>query len=136
MHLCFICLCGVLDDFTLCVLDFLVFLVFTCFSFLDILDLCVVNNRLFYLRLRGLSVFCFWDLCFNSLSGVLARSCGMLWDVRLFSCYELYSLFFYCFSLSFSGDAMDRFLLRLFDLRNSLLLLKQFLFLVFVIWFS
>jgi len=67
-------------------------------------------------------------LCFNSLSGVLARSCGMLWDVRLFSCYELYSLFFYCFSLSFSGDAMDRFLLRLFDLRNSLLLLKQFLF--------
>jgi len=59
MHLCFICLCGVLDDFTLCVLDFFVFLCFTVFSFLDILDLSVCNNRLFYLRLRGLSVFCF-----------------------------------------------------------------------------
>jgi NADH-quinone oxidoreductase subunit D len=37
-------------------------------------------------------------------------------------------LFFYCFSLSFSGDAMDRLVLRLFDMRNSLCLLKQFLF--------
>lgn len=52
----------------------------------------------------------------------------MLWDVRLFSCYELYSLFYFVFSLSFSGDAMDRFILRLFDMRNSLLLCKQFLF--------
>jgi len=46
----------------------------------------------------------------------------------LFSCYELYSLFYFCFSISFSGDAMDRFVLRLFDMRNSLLLCKQFLF--------
>jgi NADH:ubiquinone oxidoreductase subunit D len=37
-------------------------------------------------------------------------------------------LFIFCFSLSFGGDAMDRFSLRLFELRNSLLLCKQFLF--------
>jgi hypothetical protein len=73
-------------------------------------------------------LFCFWDLLFNSLSGVLARCCGLLWDVRLYCCYELYSLFIFVFSISFGGDAMDRFSLRLFDIRNSLLLVKQFLF--------
>jgi len=83
---------------------------------------------MFYLRLRGLAYFSFWDLCFNSLSGFSARSVGLLWDVRLFSCYELYSLFFFNFVLSFNGDAMDRFILRLFELRNSLCLCKQFLF--------
>jgi len=37
-------------------------------------------------------------------------------------------LFFFNFVLSFNGDAMDRFILRLFELRNSLFLCKQFLF--------
>jgi len=135
MHLAFICLCGVLDDFTFGLLDFLFFLLVTNFFFCDLCDLLLVNNRLFYLRLRGLSLFSFWDLCFNSLSGVFARSCGLMWDVRLFSCYELYSLFFFNFSLSFNGDAMDRFLLRLFELRNSLFLCKQFLFWFFLYGF-
>jgi NADH-quinone oxidoreductase subunit D len=78
MHLAFICLCGCLDDFTFCVLDFFVCCVVTNFFFLDIVDLWVCNNRLFFIRLRGLSLFSFWDICFNSLSGVLARSCGLL----------------------------------------------------------
>ena len=128
MHLAFICLCGCLDDFTFGLLDFLFFIIVTNLFLLDLLDLMVCSNRFFYLRLRGLSLFSFWDICFNSLSGVLARSCGLLWDVRLFSCYELYSLFYFCFAISFSGDSMDRFILRLFDMRNSLLLCKQFLF--------
>jgi len=37
--------------------------------------------------------------------------------------------------LSFNGDAMDRFILRLFELRNSLLLCKQFLFWFFLFGF-
>ena len=128
MHLAFICLCGCLDDFTFGLLDFLFFIIVTNLFLLDLLDLMVCSNRFFYLRLRGLSLFSFWDICFNSLSGVLARSCGLLWDVCLFSCYELYSLFYFCFAISFSGDSMARFIFRLFDMWNSLLLCKQFLF--------
>jgi len=59
MHLAFICLCGCLDDFTFGLLDFLFFIILTNFFLLDILDLLVCNNRMFYLRLRGLSLFSF-----------------------------------------------------------------------------
>jgi len=78
MHLAFICLCGCLDDFTFGLLDFLFFCLSTNFFLVDLLDLLVCNNRMFYLRLRGISFFSFWDLCFNSLSGFNARSCGLL----------------------------------------------------------
>jgi len=126
MHLAFICLCGCLDDLSFGVLDFIFFIIITCLFLLELFDCLVVNNRLFYLRLRGLSLCNFWDLIFNSLSGLLSRSLGLLWDCRLFSCYECYIIFVFDFSFSLLGDAQDRFLLRLFDMRNSLLLLKQF----------
>jgi len=38
---------------------------------------------------------------------------------------------FFWFCLSFCGDVFDRFVLRLFDMRNALLLLKQLLLLFF-----
>jgi NADH:ubiquinone oxidoreductase subunit D len=77
MHLAFICLCGVLDDFTFGCLDFLFFLISSCFLLCDLVDHFVLTNRFVYLRLRGLTCLSFWDLCFNSLSGLLARCVGL-----------------------------------------------------------
>ena len=53
-------------------------LLLTLLFLYDIYDLLFLGNRLFYLRLRGLSYFDCYDLCFMSLSGVLSRSLGMV----------------------------------------------------------
>jgi len=50
-------LLGLLDDFVFGFLDFLLMLLVTIFFLLDIVDLFVLGNRIFYLRLRGLSFF-------------------------------------------------------------------------------
>ena len=131
MHVAFICLCGCLDDLSFGLLDYVLFVCLSCMFLLELFDLLLLNNRISYLRLRGISLLVLWDLCFNSVSGVLARSVGLLWDCRLFSCYELYLIFTFDFSFSLCGDAQDRFCLRLFDMRNSLLLCKQVLYCFF-----
>jgi hypothetical protein len=87
MHVAYFCLCGVFDDLSFGLLDFVLFFVCTCLFLLDLYDLLCVNNRISYLRLRGISLLCIWDLCFNSISGVLSRSCGLCYDVRLFICF-------------------------------------------------
>jgi NADH:ubiquinone oxidoreductase subunit D len=77
MHLAFMCLCGLLDDFVFGFCDFFLMLIITILFLVDLYDLFVLGNRLFYLRLRGLSYFDLYDLIFMSISGVLSRSLGM-----------------------------------------------------------
>ena len=91
----------------------------------------LINNRNFYLRLRGLSILDVYDIMYLSCSGVMSRSLGMVWDVRLFSSYELYFLlqFDYCFC--YTCFFFDRFYIRLFDMRMSLLIVKQLFFNIF-----
>jgi len=84
--------------------------------------------------LRGLFVVDFLDFVFMSLSGFFVRSVGMLWDIRLFSCYDLYFLLLWDLCFCFLGDAYDRFLLRLFDMRMSLFLCKQCFFCFFLLF--
>lgn len=78
MHLAFMCLLGLLDDFLYGFIDFCCMLCISCLFVLDLYDILFIGNRLFYIRLRGLHFFDIMDLCFNSCSGVLARSLGMV----------------------------------------------------------
>ncbi len=125
MHCAFICLLGCLDDISFSLLEYVLFLIRSNLFLLELFDSVCINNKITYLRLRGIGVFDFYDISYNSISGVLARSCGLLWDCRLFSCYEIYSILNFDFAYSICGDAQDRFILRVFDMRNSLICLKQ-----------
>jgi len=128
MHVAFFCLCGVFDDISFGLLDFLFYMFFCLLFLFDLYDLLCLNNRISFLRLRGISLLCLWDLIFNSISGVLSRSCGLIYDCRLFNCYEIYSCLCFDFSFCCCGDAQDRFCLRCFDMRNSCLLCITFYF--------
>lgn len=78
MHVAFMVFCGILDDFVFGFCDFLMILILTMIFLLDLYDIFCYGNRLFYLRLRGLSYFDVFDLCFMSLSGVISRSLGLV----------------------------------------------------------
>ena len=71
MHLAFMVFLGLLDDFVFGFCDFLSLLLLTMIFLLDLYDLFVFGNRVFYLRLRGLSYFDLYDLCFMILDGVV-----------------------------------------------------------------
>jgi len=78
MHCAYICLVGVLDDFGFGLLDYILIVCCSCFFMLDLFEFSLVNNRLLYLRFRGLSLLDLLDVFCNSISGVLLRSVGLL----------------------------------------------------------
>jgi len=78
LHLSYLSLLGVFDDFNFGFIDFLNFIFITCFFVLDLFEFIVLNNRFLYLRFRGCSFVDVFDIFIIGISGVLLRSCGLL----------------------------------------------------------
>jgi len=53
-------------------------------------------------------------------SGVMLRSSGILWDLRIFDTYELYSKLAFLVPVGSTGDCYDRYLMRVEEMRQSL----------------
>jgi NADH-quinone oxidoreductase subunit D len=58
MHLAYFCICGVFDDFSFALIDFIVFLCYSSLFLIDLYDIFCFINRICYLRLRGISLLC------------------------------------------------------------------------------
>jgi NADH-quinone oxidoreductase subunit D len=123
MHICFLTIGG---SVTSDLIVYLPFLQFSIFALLDLIELFSQNNRIVYLRLRGIGVSNFIDVGTCSISGVLARCTGMSYDLRIFNSYEIYFSFYFKVFISFYGDSMDRLLLRVSDVRNSANFFSQY----------
>ena len=92
MHLAFMVILGVLDNITCYFLDYIMVCLVSSLFMLEIFEMLILNNRLFYLRLRGLAILDVYDISFMGCSGCLGRSVGLCWDCRLHISYELYFL--------------------------------------------
>jgi len=119
MHLSYFSISGVLDDLSFSFLFYLLSLLESCLFVLDSFDLVFCFSVLVYLRFRGISVLDFLDMVFLSFSGLLCRSSGFSWDVRFVMVYECYAFVFFELFFGFLGDAFDRLLLRLLEVRCS-----------------
>lgn len=127
MHLAFMVIMGVLDDIALNMLDFVYSVLVSSLFTVEIFEQLVINNRLFYMRLRGLALLDVYDISFLGCSGVLSRSVGVCWDCRLYVSYELYFILNFDFIFSACGDAFDRMYIRIFEMRMALIIVKQLL---------
>ena len=58
-------------------------------------------------------------------SGVMLRSSGVSWDLRKLLPYDCYNHLSFSLPLGAFGDCFDRYLLRLEEMRQSLLLMQQ-----------
>lgn len=58
-------------------------------------------------------------------SGVMLRGSGVLWDLRLAQPYDLYGYTQFQVPVGSHGDSFDRYLLRVEEMRASLLLIDQ-----------
>jgi len=126
MHVAFLSVGGVLDDLSFCY-EIIYSSIETSLVMCDIYDLIFTSNRIIYLRLRGIALLDWCDIQYNSISGVLLRAIGFCWDLRFVLLYEIYRLLSISFCYSSLGDSYDRFIIRLFEVRQGLLAVKQLL---------
>lgn len=88
----------------------------------------LVKNRVFIQRLKGIGVISYDNVLDWGFSGPMLRGSGVLWDLRYFDNYENYHNYSnYKIGFGINGDSLDRFNIRLFEMRQSNNLIKIFL---------
>lgn len=85
----------------------------------------LTNNQIFINRTRGVAVISAEDAMGWSLSGPMLRGSGVAYDVRKANPYTGYEKFDFEIALGTHGDAYDRYLLRLKEIRQSLRIVQQ-----------
>lgn len=94
-------------------------------KFLDNMETLLSDNRIWKQRLVNVGVVTSQTALDYSFSGVMLRGSGILWDLRLNSSYECYDIFDFHIPLGVYGDCYDRYLVRVFEMRQSLLIIEQ-----------
>jgi len=99
-------------------------------NFLDNMETLLTENRIWKQRLVDVGVVSS-DLAFDyGFSGVMLRGSGILWDLRLNDPYECYNKFDFKVPIGAYGDCYDRYLIRVFEMRESLKIIDQSIFLL------
>jgi NADH-quinone oxidoreductase subunit D len=84
----------------------------------------LTNNRIWKQRLIGIGKVSFREAIDLSFSGVLLRSSGMHWDIRKIHPYEIYDKINFLIPIGVHGDCYDRYLIRIMEMRQSLVIIK------------
>ena len=125
MHAAYFRVGGVAQDLPLGLLeDLFVF----CSNFLrniNELEELLTTNRIWQRRLIDIGVVDRNQALAYGLSGPLLRSVGFDWDLRKYQPYEIYSHLNFFVPYSTYGDCYDRFLLRVEEMRQSVILILQ-----------
>ena len=99
-----------------------------CDHFLTVLDDIeglLTNSRIFKQRNVDIGVVSHEDVMNWSMSGVMARSAGLAWDLRRSQPYEAYSEMDFAVPVGKNGDCYDRYVMRMDEMRESVKIMRQ-----------
>jgi NADH-quinone oxidoreductase subunit D len=99
-----------------------------CESFpkvVDDLDKLLTENRIFKQRNVEIGAFTRNDAEAWGFTGVMLRSTGLAWDLRRAQPYECYSELDFKIPVGTKGDCYDRYLIRMEEMRQSTIIMKQ-----------
>src|SRR5579885_357292 len=82
-------------------------------------------NRIWKKRLIDVGVIDLLNAKLYGFSGVLLRGSGCCWDLRKSNSYELYDSLIFKVPVGIFGDCFDRFLIRIEEMRQSVVLIYQ-----------
>lgn len=85
----------------------------------------LTNNRIWKNRLIGVGIVSAEKAFEFGFSGPMLRGSGIAWDLRKVTPYELYSGLDFSIFVGTYGDCYDRYLVRLYEIRESLRILEQ-----------
>ncbi|MGB1107345.1 MAG: NADH-quinone oxidoreductase subunit D [Parvibaculales bacterium] len=99
-----------------------------CDHFLTVLDDIeglLTNSRIFKQRNVDIGVVTQEDVMNWGMSGVMARSAGLAWDLRRSQPYEAYSDVEFSVPVGKNGDCYDRYVMRMDEMRESVKIMRQ-----------
>ncbi len=92
---------------------------------LDDLDGLLTENRIFKQRTVDICVVSEQDVYDWAMTGPMARSAGLAWDLRRTQPYDLYDEFDFQIPVGKNGDCYDRYLMRMEEMRQSVSIVLQ-----------
>lgn len=101
-----------------------------CKSFskrVDEFEEMLTNNRIWKNRLIGVGVVSAPKALEFGFSGPMLRGSGIAWDLRKVTPYEVYPETDFSVFIGTYGDCYDRYLVRLYEMRESLNIIQQLL---------
>jgi len=90
----------------------------------------LTSNRICNIRLRNIGIVDIKTAFDYGFSGVMLRGSGVNWDLRLLNPYDSYELLKFFVPVGNTGDCYDRYMLRVEEMRQSLYIMKQVLYLI------
>ena len=84
----------------------------------------LTENRIWKQRLVDIGVVSFKDAFNWGFSGVMLRGSGVKWDLRKSQPYEVYEEIDFKIPVGTYGDCFDRYLIRIFEMRESLKIIE------------
>ena len=85
----------------------------------------LTENRIWKQRLVDIGVVSLKEAMDWGFSGVMLRGSGVEWDLRLSQPYEIYDKLSFKTISGINGDCYDRYLIRLFEMKQSVKIIEQ-----------
>jgi NADH dehydrogenase (ubiquinone) Fe-S protein 2 len=83
------------------------------------------GNRIWKQRLVDVGIVTAKEALSHGFSGVMLRGSGIAWDLRKNNPYEIYDKLDFCIPVGKNGDCYDRYLIRVYEMYESLNIIKQ-----------
>lgn len=92
---------------------------------LDEIEELLSGNRIWRNRLVGIGIVSLETAQKFGFTGPMLRGSGLAWDIRYFEPYELYNEIEFLIPFGHFGDCYDRYLIRLYEIRQSLNIIQK-----------
>jgi len=125
MHAAYIRPGGVVSDIPAGYLDDLYLFINQFNLRIDEIEEMLTGNRIWKERLVDIGIVDARTATEWGFSGVMLRGSGIPWDLRKAQPYEIYSEINFSVPVGSSGDCFDRYLIRIEEMRQSLVILSQ-----------
>ena len=125
MHAAYVRPGGVSFDIPLGLLDDIYDFIYFFNKRLNEIEEVLSENRIWKQRLVNIGILNKKNALDLGFTGVLLRSTGVNWDLRINNPYEVYSDLDFSIPVGVNGDCYDRYLIRVEEMRQSLKIIQQ-----------